>query len=63
MKLSPHDSLLDALKFVVDMTDIPMVLTDEDGRFVLVNGHTLDIVGKAEDACIGKPLAPLLSVS
>ena len=57
MKLSPHDSSLDALKFVVDMADVPMVITDEDGRFVFANGHTLDIVGKAEDACIGKPLA------
>lgn len=63
MKLSPHDSSLDALKFVVDMADVPMVITDEDGRFVFANGHTLDIVGKAEDACIGKPLASLLSVS
>ena len=52
MKLSPHDSSLDALKFVVDMADVPMVITDEDGRFVFANGHTLDIVGKAEDACI-----------
>ena len=59
MKLSPHDSSLDALKFVVDMADVPMVITDEDGRFVFANGHTLDIVGKAEDACIGKPLASL----
>ena len=58
MKLSPHDSSLDALKFVVDMADVPMVITDEDGRFVFANGHTLDIVGKAEDACIGKPLVP-----
>ena len=48
MKLSPHDSSLDALKFVVDMADVPMVITDEDGRFVFANGHTLDIVGKAE---------------
>ena len=63
MKLSPHDSSLDALKFVVDMADVPMVITDEDGRFVFANGHTRDIVGKAEDACIGKPLASLLSVS
>lgn len=63
MKLSPHDSSLDALKFVVDMADVPMVITDEDGRFVFANGHTLDIVGKAKDACIGKPLASLLSVS
>ena len=63
MKLSPHDSSLGALKFVVDMADVPMVITDEDGRFVFANGHTLDIVGKAEDACIGKPLASLLSVS
>ena len=54
MKLSPHDSSLDALKLVVDMADVPMVITDEDGRFVFANGHTLDIVGKAEDACIGK---------
>ena len=52
MKLSPHDSSLDALKFVVDMADVPMVITDEDGRFVFANGHTLDIVGKAEDACV-----------
>ena len=63
MKLSPHDSSLDALKFVVDMADVPMVITDEDGRFVFANGHTLDIVGKAEDACIGKPPPSLLSVS
>ena len=46
MKLSPHDSSLDALKFVVDMADVPMVITDEDGRFVFANGHTLDIVGQ-----------------
>ena len=57
MKLSPHDSSLDALKLVVDMADVPMVITDEDGCFVFANGHTLDIVGKAEDVCIGKPLA------
>ena len=50
MKLSPHDSSLDALKLVVDMADVPMVITDEDGGFVFANGHTLDIVGKAEDA-------------
>lgn len=49
MKLSPHDSSLDALKLVVDMADVPMVITDEDGCFVFANGHTLDIVGKAED--------------
>ena len=54
MKLSPHDSSLDALKLVVDMADVPMVITDEDGGFVFANGHTLDIVGKAEDVCIGK---------
>ena len=63
MKLSPHDSSLDALKLVVDMAEVPMVITDEDGGFVFANGHTLDIVGKAEDVCIGKPLASLLSVS
>ena len=63
MKLSPHDSSLDALKLVVDMADVPMVITDEDGCFVFANGHTLDIVGKAEDVCIGKTLASLISVS
>ena len=34
-----------------------------DGCFVFANGHTLDIVGKAEDVCIGKTLASLISVS
>lgn len=62
MKLSPHDSSL-VLSSSLWYADVPMVLTDEDGRFVFANGHTLDIVGKAEDACIGKPLASLLSVS
>ena len=56
MKLSPHDSSLDALKFVVDMADVPMVITDEDGRFVFANGHTLDIVGKADGRMIRRIL-------
>lgn len=33
------------LKLVVDMADVPMVITDEMGVSCL-NGHTLDIVGK-----------------